>query len=214
MQAQGANIFTVDAQLDTMSNALRALLAKDLLPYGVSLESFLIASIARPDGDPMYEWFKDLFFRQYADVRDAEIRKQVTIIDQEATARATVIEAEALARKRAAEGYTYQQERGFDVAEKVASNQAVGEFANVGIGLGLMSGVGGPLGETVSSMVAGTMATSQPPAFNSAAFVAAVANPAVATNQENQTANFCFCCGREFNDRERFCPQCGTERGR
>ena len=34
-----------------------------------------------------------------------------------------VIESQALAQKRTQEGYTYQQERGFDVAEKVAENK-------------------------------------------------------------------------------------------
>ena len=41
-----------------------------------------------------------------------------------------IIEAQGLAQKRKIEGYTYQQERGFDVADKVAANEAVGQFTN------------------------------------------------------------------------------------
>ena len=42
----------------------------------------------------------------------------------ETEAKKTVIESQAMATKRAQEGYTYQQERGFDVAEKVAENES------------------------------------------------------------------------------------------
>lgn len=51
-----------------------------------------------------------------------------------------------MAEKRAQEGYTYQQERGFDVVAKITENEAVGEFTNMGIGFGTMAGVGGAVG--------------------------------------------------------------------
>ena len=69
----------------------------------------------------------------------------------------TVVEAAALAKKREVEGYTYQQQRGFDVAEQVAKNEGVGEFSNMGIGLGMVSGVGGMIGNTVGGIVGGAM---------------------------------------------------------
>jgi hypothetical protein len=62
-----------------------------------------------------------------------------------------VIESQAMATKRAQEGYTYQNERGFDVAEKVAQNEGVGNFTNTGIGLGMMGGMAGG----IAPMVAG-----------------------------------------------------------
>jgi hypothetical protein len=72
-----------------------------------------------------------------------------------------VIESEGIARKRALEGYTYQDERGFDVAERVASNEAVGAMTNTGVGLGMMAGVGmgvgGAVGGAVGGMVQNTM---------------------------------------------------------
>jgi membrane protease subunit (stomatin/prohibitin family) len=76
----------------------------------------------------------------------------------------TVVEAAALARKREVEGFTYQQQRGFDVAEKVAQNEGVGEFSNMGIGLGMVSGVGGTVGNTVGNVVGGAMSQAINPA--------------------------------------------------
>lgn len=44
-----------------------------------------------------------------------------------------------MATKRQQEGYTYQQERGFDVAQDVDKNEAVGQFTNMGVGFGTMA---------------------------------------------------------------------------
>ena len=68
-----------------------------------------------------------------------------------------MIDSQAQATKRAQEGYTYAQERGFDVAEKAAQNEAVGQFTNMGIGLGTMAGVGGAVGGAVGHAVNGAM---------------------------------------------------------
>ena len=88
-----------------------------------------------------------------------------------------VIDSQAQATKRAQEGYTYAQERGFDVAEKVAQNEAVGQFTNMGVGLGTMAGVGGAVGGVVGSAVNNAMgAAAQPaqPADDMSAFKAKV----------------------------------------
>jgi hypothetical protein len=63
-----------------------------------------------------------------------------------------VIESQAMATKRAQEGYTYQHERGFDVAEKVAQNESIGNFTNTGIGLGMMGGMAGGMGSVVAGI--------------------------------------------------------------
>lgn len=55
-------------------------------------------------------------------------------------------------------GYTYQQERGFDVAQDAAKNEAAGQFSNMGIGLGMMAGVGGTVGGMVGGVVSDAFA--------------------------------------------------------
>ena len=153
IQNKALSIFEMDAYLDEISNDLHSLLKADFEEYGMDLRHFMVTTIVRPESDPEYIRFKELFFRQYGDVKDAEIRQQVEVIDQTAEAKKTVIEAEAIATKRRTEGYTYQQQRGFDVAQQMAQNDAVGEFTNMGIGLGMIGGVGAP----VAGMVGGVM---------------------------------------------------------
>ncbi len=153
MQNASYSIFEVDAYMDQFSYKLHEMLAPDFKEYGISLEKFFVTNIAKPDGETAYEKFKDLHFRQYSDVAEAKLRQQTDIIYAQTEAQKTVIESQALATKRAQEGYTYQQERGFDVAEKVAQNEAVGEFTNMGVGFGTMAGVGGAVGGMVGGMM-------------------------------------------------------------
>ena len=164
MKTNNINIFEIDENLATFSSAIKNLLLKDFADYGVSLEQFFVTTIAKPDGDRQYEQFKELHFRQYADIAEAKLRQRTEIINAETEAQKTVIDSKAQATKRAQEGYTYQQERGFDVAEKVAQNEAVGEFTNMGVGLGTMAGVGGAVGGMVGGMMNDAMSAATVPA--------------------------------------------------
>ena len=133
----------------------------------------LVTAIVKPEGDPVYEKFKDLHFKQYADVREAQIKQQVSIIEQETAAQRTV---------------------------KMAQNEATGEYANMGIGLGVMAGVGGTMGSVMTdalSQATGTSATQPIPAD---------------TNSQQSAAKFCSECGYRFSGTEKFCPECGARR--
>ena len=153
MQAAPYSIFEVDAHMEEFSEALFEKLTPDFDDYGVALRRFMVTNIAKPEGEAAYEKYKDIHIRQYSDIAEAQLRQQTEIIHAQTEAKKTVIESQAIAQKRQQEGYTYQQERGFDVAEKIADNEATGEYTNMGVGLGMMAGVGG----TVGGMVGGVM---------------------------------------------------------
>lgn len=159
MKTNAINIFEIDENLTAFSENIRNLLVPDFADYGISLERFFVTTIVKPNGDRQYEKFKELHFRQYADIAEAKLRQQTEIINAETEAQKVVIDSKAQATKRAQEGYTYQQERGFEVAEKVAENEAVGQFTNMGVGLGTMAGVGGAVGSVVGNAVNGAMNT-------------------------------------------------------
>ena len=195
MKSSAINIFEIDENLEAFSDALKARLLDDFADYGVTLNRFFVTTIVKPDGDPQYEKFKELHFRQYADIAEAQLQQKVGIIEQETEAKKMAIEAQALAQKRATEGYTYQQERGFEVAETAAANEGAGQMSNLGIGLGMMAGVGG----TVGNMVGGAV---------SDAFADIHAQP---TAQQNvPQTSFCENCGAKLSPRAAFCEECGT----
>ena len=165
IREQKISIFEIDERLNEISAVLLKMLQPDFEEYGVALERFFVTVIQKPDGESSYEKFKSLHFRQYADVAEAKLRQQTAVIDAETQAQRTVIESQAMATKRAQEGYTYQQERGFDVAQDVAKNEAVGQFTNMGVGLGTMAGVGGAVGGVVGGAVNNALGSvnAQPP---------------------------------------------------
>ena len=164
MKASAINIFEIDEHLPAFSERIHKLLIPDFADYGISLERFFVTTIVKPDGDSQYERFKELHFRQYADIAEAKLRQQTDLIYAQTEAQKVVIDSKAQAAKRAQEGYTYAQERGFDVAEKAAQNEGVGQFTNVGVGLGTMTGVGGVVGGVVGGAVGDAFrAMTEPP---------------------------------------------------
>lgn len=198
----------------------------DFSEYGIDLRKFFVTGIVKPDGSEQYEKFKELHFRQYADIAEAKLKQQVGIIEQQTAAQRMVIQSQAMATKRQQEDYTYQQERGFDVAEQVAQNEAVGQFTNIVIGLGTMAGVGGAVGGVVGTAINGAMSgiDTQPtiqPVTPVKCFcdncgaeleVGTVFFDKCGTKQEAPPLNKCPQCGFEFTRPGKFCPKCGFNR--
>ena len=168
MKASAINIFEIDEHLTTFSESIHKLLIQDFADYGVALERFLVTAIVKPDGDKQYEKFKELYFRQYADVAEAKLRQQTDLIYAQTEAQKVVIDSQAQAAKRAQEGYTYAQERSFDVAEKAAQNEAVGQLTNMGVGLGAMAGMSGAVGGMVGNVVNDVMQVAAEPLTHTA----------------------------------------------
>jgi len=192
------NIFEIDEHLLDISEALHEQFKPDFMDYGMAMERFFLTTIVKPEEDHNYRRFKELHFRQYADIAEARLRQQTGLIDQETQKHRMILEAEGLAQKRALEGYTYQDERGFDVAERVAANEAVGQMTNLAVGLGTMAGVGGVVGSTVGNMMQNTMGNLQ---NNTGGTPVSTAPPA---------PNNCVNCGATFPANAKFCTDCGT----
>ncbi len=189
------SVFEIDEHLQTISEALRTALVPDFQDYGLSLERFFVTTVIKPEEDKNYRRFKEIHFRQYADVAEARLRQQVGVIDQQTAAQKMVIEAQGIAQKRALEGYTYQDERGFDVAERVAGNQAVGQFTNLGVGMGMITGIGGTVGGQVGGILQNALAPK-----------ATTPGPASA-----QASGKCAKCGAVLPEGAKFCLECGEK---
>ena len=221
MRSSAINIFEIDEQLESFSAAIKSKLDDDFLDYGVNLKRFFVTVIVKPDGDPQYEKFKELHFRQYADIVEARLRQQTDVIYAQTEAQKVVINSQAQATKRAQEGYTYQQERGFDVAQDVARNEAVGQFTNIGVGLGIMAGVGGAVGGVVGGAINGAFAgmNSSVPSQLVTLFCdqcGAELTPGAAfcdnCGAPQSSSDTCLKCGFKFIKPGKFCPKCGAKR--
>ena len=226
IQGKNISVFEIDMHLGELSEAVQQKLADDFFDYGVNLNSFMITTVLKPDEDRNYLKFKDLYFRRKSDVMEAELQQKLTLIEQQTKAQSTVMEAEAMAKKRQLEGYTYQQEKGFEVAKEVAQNEAIGQFSNIGVGLGMITGVGGEIGKTVGGVASqaiqsATASVSQQTApqmqkrfcMNCGQELSAVARFCEGCGTKVQDSDNCSNCGYAFTNEARFCPICGTKRG-
>ena len=154
MRNSQISIFEVDEHLQEFSSILLERLKPDFLEYGISLQRFTVTTIVKPDGETNYERYKNIYFEESIGIREERLRQQRQLIQQETDSQKIIMESQAIAQKRKLEGYTYQQERSYDVAEKVAQNEGAGNFTGMGMGLGMMGGVAGGMGATVAGLTA------------------------------------------------------------
>ncbi len=210
---QEISIFEIDGHLSEFSVALQGSLNGHLQSYGLDLTQFFVTTIVKPDGDSIYEEFKQLHFRRYADPADAQIRQETGVIDEKTRAQQKLIDAESEAEKRRIEGYTYADERQLDVAEKMAENEAVGQFTNMGVGMGMIAGVAGPVGGAVSNMVGDAMTAGNQQA-NPAATSSQSQSQSQSHSQGEGSGQFCGQCGTAYAADANFCMNCGSPHAR
>lgn len=207
------SIFEIDKYLDEFSKELQEHLTVDFNEYGINLNKFFVTTILKPEDDKKYLQFKELFFKQTVSVAEAELRQQVGVIDAETKAKEKVISSQAEATKRRQEGYSYQEERSYDVSEKLAANEGVGEFTNVGLGLGIMTGVSTTLGDKVGNNISGIIANVSDEIICSNCGIVNQSGSRYCKNcGELLKVNLiCASCKTELEPAARFCHKCGKK---
>lgn len=104
------------------------------------------------------------------------------------------------AKARKVQGYTYQEEKQFEVLGSAARNTgSAGAMMGMGLGLGMGAGMGVPFGAAMGGIAQNAFAQSAPQA------------PAPAPAQQAPAAggNPCPGCGYMVPDSFKFCPKCG-----
>ena len=210
------SVFELDMHLPEFSQYIQNAVADDFFDYGIDLVKFSVMTIAKPDEDRNYIKFKEIHYRKVNEIQEAELQQKLDIIAQNTKAQKMVIDAEAMARKRQLEGYSYQEEKAYEVAKEVAQNEAVGQMSNLGVGLGGMAGVGSSIGSKVSEITSGAMQQGTP---RPAARFCEQCGHELSANAvfcemcgTKVSSNKCAKCGAELSETARFCPLCGTRR--
>lgn len=144
--AKHISVVQIGAHLDELSDMLRDAVAEEFAIYGLKITNFDVESVNYDKDDP----------------------NVAQVLQAQTAASSMDFESAAMARKRAREGYTYQQERQFDVMQGAAQNEgSAGQMMGAGMGLGMGFGVGGAMGDQMSRMAgvmgAGASATTPPP---------------------------------------------------
>lgn len=145
-------IFDIDQHMEEFSKDLQQRLLAECNDYGVEMVKFWINSFVKPESDPIYIKLKSLRGRGLTDVQEAMLQQQLDIIHQQTKTQKSIMEAEARAKGRQVEGYTYQLERAYDVAERLAQNEGVGNMSSLGAGIGMLGGMAGGVGSVVAGL--------------------------------------------------------------
>ena len=187
------SIFDIDQRLIELGNESKPLVNEQFEDYGVSLSKFVVTNIKKPEDDPTYKNLMEI--KIYA-ITAQKKENELDILNREKRSEVErqIMEAQGRAQSRSIEGYTYQQEQGFKIAQAAAENTGVGNFTSAGIGIGMMAGVGGVISNQVGN------ATGE--AFTS------FGQGGVATGNQQNNMVFCPECGQKI-PRGKFCMNCG-----
>ena len=195
---QAGSIIDAPRYRTQIMNAVRPEVEQIFADYGLKITQFIIERIHVDEENENYRQLLDL---QKLQGGGAKAR----ILEAQLKAQEKGIAGQGEAAFRAAQGYTYQQERQFDVLDTAASNDnsmaggMAGGFMQMGVGLGAMGAVGGMVKESMSGMTdnfGGMMNATQQP----------VANQPAAANAEK-----CKNCGAALAQNAKFCLECGTK---
>lgn len=186
IQQMETSVLELQGRLLPLSDRIQEQLNLRLEDMGLEATHFAIQTL-EPEQKDLAELEK---------LRNERLR-ELQAIDLEATrvSRLTREKAAAEADARRMGGYTYQEERQFDVLEKAVSNEGIsGTVMGATVGAGLGATLGAGLGATVRQ-------AAQPAGAGVCPRCGAVAG----------TGRFCAGCGQPLTPPKRFCAECGTE---
>lgn len=200
---QQISIFTIDAELETLAEALKAKIVTDLEQYGIRLKLFTVDEVIKPEGDPLYIRVKRSLSERSTGLFEAETKRQAARIAAQASAETEVIGAQGHRTALDTLGTSYQQERQFDISEMMAANPGTGGLAGLA---GSMAMIPGAI--AMGNMAAGAMNVSENVPAGGAAPRTETKKCSGCGAELPLAAKFCFQCGQP---QARVCPNCGKE---
>lgn len=200
-------ILQIATQLERLSVAMQKRLNEKLDDLGLEVVHFNIGTIFASDED----------------MAKLKASREMALMAQGEADRMRIL-ADAEAERMRKLGYTYQQEKTFQVMETAAANQSTGGgMINAGLGLGVGLGVMGEVGKAAGNVMnTNNGQTKACPNCNAMAPATAkfCANCGNAFPEENKCphcnapvaagAKFCANCGKSLAAAGGFCPECGN----
>ncbi len=189
IKEEGISIFELDQHLDRISDGITPLLKGEYEDYGITVGKFLMTTVLLPEDDPNYRMFK----QEHANIARARLVQKSSYINEETEAQRIIMRAQAMATKRATEGYTYQEEKGFEMTAEAIKNLGKGggnSLTDMAVQAVAAKSVGDTLGNYVSS---------------------SIGNAIGHTSGGEKTT--CPKCGATLGDGMKFCTVCGERIG-
>ena len=209
---QRVGILEISTKLEELSQAVQTKLNEKLDDIGLEAVHFNIGTI----------FAEEESLAKLRAAKERVVTKRLeSLSDTELEAHRIREISRAKSEARAAEGYTYQQEREYDALEKAVENPGYGVGVGVGMGAGMgfgvVSGLRGnqPAAPAASNAPAKTCPKCQSPIGDNAKFCANCGSPIAKTcpkcgSEVGNDAKFCANCGQSLAPAKKVCPMCDT----
>lgn len=203
MVDEGVGILKISTKLSQFSTIIHEKLKPHFEEYGLILDNFSFHSINAPDED--LRAINEMKIKRKQMLLESAAKADTMGIEAVARAKAMDVESEARARMREREGYSFQQERAFDVMQTAATNEGnIGGLMGIGMGFGL----GGAMGANMTQLAGNTVGNvSMEPPKNTESGSSICKD---CGHENPKGAKFCLECGSKINAGE-ICPDCGKE---
>lgn len=165
LREKSVSIFEVESYLLELSEVLRVRISAEMADYGIALEKFWVNTILKPETDPLYIMLNrqrgekvTLVNQGEIDMQRADYQRRVGLIGHTGEVQKRKMDIDVRRYEQEQLGFTYQQERGFTVMEKLAENEGSGsDLRNAAMGVGMGFGVGGAFGDAITNISKSTM---------------------------------------------------------
>lgn len=201
-------------QLPSLSKAIaEKFVSPELEQYGLGIRSFQIKSLEADDAtkQKLEAWWNSL--------TESDIAKYRSMRASEAERYGIEQAGFGTAASRQAQGFTFQEERQFDVLETGAGNAGVGgDFMSAGVGLAM----GGQMGNVIGGMFVQAADDAQqsrqqqpdiPPPSTEGIVVASTipesTSGSAPSGNASKDSKYCLNCGVSIPAAAKFCPECG-----
>ena len=197
------SILEVSTCLVDLSKLIQQELNKELEDLGIEVTKLFINTIACSDNDiAKLKATKEKYMEAMTDIDIESIR--------------TVRLGEAMAKSRSVQGYTYQDERKYDVLQDAAKNEGTGSSI-MGAGIGL--GMGAVIGAGIGNAAMNTANILKEEVKNEDTIICTNCNSRIKKGSKFcsecgtpvATKKFCSECGTQVEPTSKFCPNCGNK---
>lgn len=198
------SILEIPGQLIDLSKQIQEALNKELEDLGLEVTKLFINTIACDEKD-------------IARLRASKEKYLAAMTDIDIEAIKTVKMGEALAKSRNIQGYTYQDERKFDVLQDAAKNEGTGSsLMGAGIGLGMGAAIGGGIGAAATNTASILTEQAKPQentiqCANCGSAIKVGSKFCSECGTPVPTKRFCSECGAQVDPSAKFCPSCGNK---
>lgn len=225
---QHISLFTIDGELELLAQEMKKKIVPELEHYGIDLCMFTVDEILKPEDDPMYLRVKRALSERSTGLFEAETRRQEAIISANASASVESIRAQGHAEALRVQGTTYQEERQFDISEKMVSSVPMNQYTGMAANMAMLSGTMAMGAQTARTLYQAAGATPVEPAAPVTTFAPAIpatpaavtaapvtppappAAPAPAASDAAAVTKVCRNCGKKLPFTAKFCFDCGS----